>query len=154
MRISVVAVGKLKERWWRDAAEEYLKRLRPYADVRIAEVPDADVTRDEPRALRAEGDAILRALPEGADVVLLDAGGRALSSVELARWMEERMGSGRADVAFVIGGAAGVADDVRARATERLSLSAMTLPHQMARVFLLEQIYRAFRIMRGEPYHR
>ncbi|MBE0476630.1 MAG: 23S rRNA (pseudouridine(1915)-N(3))-methyltransferase RlmH [Coriobacteriia bacterium] len=154
MRLTVVAVGKLKERWWREAAEEYLKRMRPYADVRVVDVPDADLSRDEARGVRAEGDAVLRALPPASSVVALDIGGRALSSEGLAAWLEERMGTGRPEVAFVLGGAAGLAPEVLARAEERLSLSPMTLPHQMARVVLLEQLYRAFRIVRGEPYHR
>lgn len=154
MRATVVAVGKLKERHWREAAEEYLKRLRPYVDVRVIEVADVDLTRDEARAIRAEGEGVLRALPAGARVVALDVGGRELSSEEFAGWLEGHMGSGRGDLAFVLGGAAGLSAEVVARAEERLSLSRMTLPHQMARVVLLEQLYRAFRIIRGEPYHR
>jgi 23S rRNA (pseudouridine1915-N3)-methyltransferase len=157
-KISVVAVGRLKERHWREAAEEYLKRLTPYAAMSVAEVPDRDVSRDETAALTAEGAGVLKALDAvpgpPPHVVALDLGGRSLSSEQFAEWLAEGDLAGRSSVAFVIGGAAGHAPQVLARADERLSFGPMTLPHQMARVVLLEQLYRAFRIMRGEPYHR
>ena len=154
MRITLVAVGRLKEAYWRDAAAEYLKRLRPYATVEVVEVNDRDVTRDEARALAEEGADVLRALPDGAHVVTLEIGGRTLSSEGFADDLADHMVGGRSHVVFVLGGAAGLAPDVLARADSRLSLGPMTLPHQLARVVLLEQVYRAFRIMRGEPYHR
>lgn len=154
MRILIVAVGRLKERHWREAAGEYLKRLRPYATVEIVEVPDRDVSADEPRALRAEADGILKALPESAHVVVLEPGGVRQSSEGLAAWMELAGIEGRSTIAFVVGGAAGLDASVLKRANERLSLGPMTFPHQLARVILLEQVYRGFRIMRGEPYHR
>lgn len=154
MRITLVCVGRLKERYWQEAATEYLKRLQPYARVDIVEVQDRDVTADEERALAAEAASIARALPRGATVVILELGGTARSSEALAEWMEGLGTAGKSHIAFVVGGAAGLAADVRARADERMSLSPMTLPHQLARVVLLEQLYRAFRIIRGEPYHR
>lgn len=154
MRILIVAVGRLKERHWREAAEEYLKRLRPYGTVEVIEVPARDVSADEPKALRAEADGILRALPEAAHIVALEPDGTQLSSQGLASWLELAGIEGRSTVAFVVGGAAGLDTSVLARANERLSLGPMTFPHQLARVILLEQIYRGFRIMRGEPYHR
>lgn len=154
MRITIVAVGKLKERHWRDAAGEYLTRLRPYARVEVVEVPDRDVTADEDRALSAEAADVLRAIPEGATVIALDPAGRSRSSEDLAAWVDGLGIAGRSRLVFVIGGAAGLHPDVLARADERLSLGALTLPHQLARVVLLEQVYRAFRIIRGEPYHR
>lgn len=154
MRITLLAVGRLKERWWREAADEYLKRLRPYADVREVEVPDRDVTADETRALREEGAALVRALPDGAHAVALEIGGRGMSSEAFAARLDELAVGGRGHVAFLVGGPAGLAPEVLARADERLSLGPMTFPHQMARVVLLEQVYRAFRISRGEPYHR
>ncbi len=155
-KITIVAVGRLKERYWREAAEEYLKRLTPYATVQVAEVSDRDVSRDETGALAAEGADVLRGLQAvGAScVVALDIGGRQLSSEEFAEWLAEHDLNGRSWIEFVVGGAAGLAPEVLARAEERLSLGPMTLPHQMARVVLLEQLYRGFRIMRGEPYHR
>ncbi len=154
MRITIIAVGRLKERHWREAAEEYLKRLRPYATLAVVEVADRDVSRDEARALAEEGADVLRAIPEGARVVALDIGGRQRSSEAVAGWLEELALDGRSHVVFLLGGAAGLAPEVVARADERLSLGPLTLPHQLARVVLLEQVYRAFRIRRGEPYHR
>ncbi len=154
MRISIVAVGRLKEPHWRDAAAEYLKRLRPYATVDVVEVPDRDVTADERGALKAEAEGVLRAIPDGAHVVVMDMSGPQLSSEGLAAWLERAGIEGRSSLAFVIGGAAGLDAAVFERADERLSLGPMTLPHQLARVVLLEQIYRGFRIVRGEPYHR
>lgn len=154
MKLTVLAVGRLKERHWRDAADEYLKRLRPYADVREVEVRDRDVTADEPRALREEAAALLKALPESAHVVVLDVAGRQLSSEAFSARLEELKTGGVSHIAFVLGGAAGLAPEVVGRADERLSLGPMTLPHQLARVVLLEQVYRAFRISCCEPYHR
>jgi 23S rRNA (pseudouridine1915-N3)-methyltransferase len=154
VRITLIAVGRLKEPYWRDAAAEYLKRLRPYATIDIVEVPDRDVTADERGALKTEAEGILRAVPDGAHVVVLEIGGKQLTSEGFSAWLELAGVQGRSTVAFILGGAAGLDASVLARANERLSLGAMTLPHQLARVVLLEQVYRGFRIMRGEPYHR
>jgi 23S rRNA (pseudouridine1915-N3)-methyltransferase len=154
MRIDLICVGRLKERHWRDAADEYLKRLTPYARVRVVEIPDRDVSANEDRALAAEATDVLRAVPEGAVTVALDVDGLARSSEAFSSWLDGLAGSGQSRVSFVIGGAAGLHGDVYERVDERLSLGPMTLPHQMARVVLLEQLYRAFRISRGEPYHR
>ena len=119
----------------------------------MREVADRDIGRDAPRAVADEGADLLRLLPPNAHVVALDVGGRVVSSVALAEHLSELMLDGRSDIAFVLGGAAGLAAEVRERADESLSLSALTLPHQLARVVLLEQLYRSFRIMRNEPYH-
>ncbi len=154
MRLRIVAVGKLKEPYWRAAADEYLKRLRPYAKVEVTEVADRDLGADERRAVEAEGADVMRALGPGTRVVALEIGGRAPTSEDLASWLDDLAGSGASDVTFVIGGAAGLAPPVLERADESLALSRLTLPHQLARVVLLEQLYRAFRIIRGEPYHR
>jgi 23S rRNA (pseudouridine1915-N3)-methyltransferase len=154
VRLSLVAVGRLKERFWRDAADEYLKRLAPYASVRVVEIDDRDSGRDEARARAEEGADILRAIPEGAHVVALAIDGRQRGSEEFAARLSELALAGRSSVAFVVGGSVGLSADVLARADERLSLGPMTLPHNLARVVLLEQIYRAFRINRGEPYHK
>lgn len=153
MRATVVAVGRLKEPHWRAAADEYAKRLRPYATLDLVEVADRDISRDVAIARSAEADDILRALPAGAHVVALDEAGRERSSPELAAWLDDLAVRGVSHVAFVVGGSAGLDARVRAAARERLSLSRMTFPHQLARVLLLEQLYRAFRISRGEPYH-
>ena len=154
MRIAVIAVGRLKARFWRDAAEEYLQRLGPYATVSVTEVDDRDSGRDAPRALAEEGADILRVIPAGAHVIALEIGGTQRSSEQFAARLAELSLDGRSNVAFAIGGSVGLSADVLARADERLSLGPMTLPHNLARVVLLEQIYRAFRINRGEPYHK
>ena len=154
MRLTLIAVGRLKERYWREAADEYLKRLGPYATVRVAEIDDRDSGRDAARALAEEGADILRAVPEGAHVITLEIGGKQRSSEQFAARLAALALDGRSSVAFVIGGSVGLSAEVLARADERMSFGPMTLPHNMARVVLLEQIYRAFRINRGEPYHK
>lgn len=153
MRIRVAAVGRLKEPYWRAACDEYVKRLGRYATVQIAEVPDRDLSAGADRAVAAEGADLLRVVPAGSHAVALEIGGTSRTSEELAARLEALMLGGTADVTFVVGGSAGLAPDVLARADERLSLSRMTLPHQLCRVVLLEQVYRAFRIIRNEPYH-
>jgi len=154
VRLILIAVGRLKERFWRDAAEEYLKRLGPYATVRVVEIADRDSGRDETRALAEEGADILRAIPDGAHVIALEVAGKPLSSEGFSARLDALALDGRSTVAFVIGGSVGLDAPVLARADERISLGPMTLPHNLARVVLLEQIYRAFRISRGEPYHK
>lgn len=153
MRIRIVAVGKLREAHWRAASDEYRKRLGRYATVEVAEVADRDLSGGLERAVEAEGADILRALAPGSHVVALEIGGTKRSSEELAARLETLMVEGVSDVTFVVGGSAGLAAAVLARADEKLSLSRMTLPHQLCRVVLLEQVYRAFRIIRNEPYH-
>ena len=154
MRIHVVAVGSLREPHYRAAAEEYLKRLRPYADVRVTEVADRDLGHDAQRAIAREGSDVMRALPKDTWIVAVDVGGEQTDSEGFASWFQRRMTAGDSSVSFVLGGSAGLAPEVLGASRERLSLSRMTLPHQLARVVLLEQIYRAFRIIRKEPYHR
>ncbi len=155
MRINVVAVGRLKERYWVEACGEYLKRLRSYADVRVVEVADRDPSRGgEERALAEEGADVLKALPESAHVVALDIAGHSPSSEQFSGHLADLGLAGRSSVAFVIGGSHGLSEAVLARADERMSFGPMTLPHNLARVVLLEQVYRAFRIARKEPYHK
>lgn len=153
MKVRIAAVGRVKEPHWRAACDEYLKRLRPYATMEVAEIPDRDIGTDAVKAMASEGADLLRATPEASYLIALDLGGRQLTSEQFSGHLAELMVRGRSDVTFAVGGSAGLAPDVLARANETLSLSKMTLPHQLARVVLLEQIYRAFRIMRNEPYH-
>lgn len=155
-KITVVAVGKLKEKFWAAACEEYLKRLRPYAKVSVAEIPDIDPARagGVEAARQREGEAILAALPENTHVILMAIDGKQRSSVGFSQHMDELALRGTSDLAFVIGGSDGVSNAVRARANETFSFGPITLPHNLARVVLLEQIYRAFKISRGEPYHK
>jgi 23S rRNA (pseudouridine1915-N3)-methyltransferase len=153
VRLRLAVVGRVKEPHWRAACDEYLKRLRPYATVDVVEVPDRDLGTDPGRAVAAEGVDLLRALPAGSYVIVLDLGGSQRTSEQFSEDLAALMVRGRSDITFVIGGSAGIAPEVLARADVVLSLSKMTLPHQLARVVLLEQLYRAFKIMRNEPYH-
>ncbi|WP_080800827.1 23S rRNA (pseudouridine(1915)-N(3))-methyltransferase RlmH [Arabiibacter massiliensis] len=156
MRFTVVAVGKLKERFWTDACAEYLKRLQPYAKTEVREVADVDPARagGVAAAREREGAAVLAALTASSHVVLLAIEGKERSSEGLAQRLDELKLRGTSDIAFVVGGSDGVSDAVRARADETLSFGKITLPHNLARVVLLEQLYRAQKISRGEPYHK
>lgn len=156
MKFTIVAVGKLKERFWADACAEYLKRLQPYARTSVKEVADIDPARAggiEP-AREKEGAAILAALSEGTHVVLLAIEGKERSSVSFSQRIDTLALAGKSDISFVIGGSDGVSPAVQARANETLSFGPITLPHNLARVVLLEQLYRAQKISRGEPYHK
>ncbi len=156
IRITIVAVGKLKEKFWTAACDEYLKRLRPYAKVVVAEIPDVDPARagGMEAAREREGDSILTAVPEGSRTILMAIEGKQRSSVGFSQHLDELALRGESDLAFIIGGSDGVSDAVRALVDETFSFGPITLPHNLARVVLLEQIYRAFKISRGEPYHK
>ncbi len=156
MKFTIVAVGKLKERFWVDACAEYLKRLQPYARTAVQEVSDVDPARagGTAAALEKEGTAILGALSSSSYVVLLDIDGKQRSSEDFSRHLDELKLQGISDISFVIGGSDGVSQAVRDRADETLSFGPITLPHNLARVVLLEQVYRAEKISRGEPYHK
>lgn len=155
-RITVIAVGKLKEKFWTAACEEYLKRLRPYAKTSVVEIADVDPARagGVEAAREREGESILSSVGEGSHVILMAIEGKQRSSVDFSRHLDELALRGTSDLTFVIGGSDGVSDAVRARANETFSFGPITLPHNLARVVLLEQIYRAFKISRGEPYHK
>ena len=156
MNITVVAIGKLKERFWKEACDEYLKRLKGYAQVKVVELADVDPARAGgiDAARNKEGEAILAAIPQRSHVLLLAIEGKERSSVELSQRIDDLALRGSSDLCFVIGGSDGVSKDVYARADELLSFGRITLPHNLARVVLLEQVYRAFKISRGEPYHK
>ncbi len=153
MRIRVLAVGRDRSGLYRPALEEYARRLGRYARFEVVEVPEARRHAGTPRAREEEGEAILARLRDGERVVALDERGREPTSEELARRLGAWLAGGR-DLALVVGGADGLAEAVKARADESLSLSRLTLAHRLARLVLLEQLYRAFTILRGEPYHK
>jgi 23S rRNA (pseudouridine1915-N3)-methyltransferase len=158
MKCTVFCTGSLKEKYWKDAVSEYMKRLRPYCRPEIIELKEAKLPAnaspaDEAAVKEAEGRDILSKL-DRKYVVTLEIKGKKLSSEKFSEKIEEITLSGTSDIAFVIGGSLGLSDEVSRRADFRLSFSDMTFPHQMMRVILLEQIYRAFRISRGEPYHK
>ena len=144
--IKIVCVGKLKEKYWQDAAAEYIKRLGRFTKLEICELAEGRP--------QSESEAILKKLDPDSYVIALDVGGKSLSSEQLADKIEALGLEGKSKIAFVIGGSDGYCDNVRARADLRLSFSAFTFPHQLMRVILLEQIYRAYKINSGEKYHK
>lgn len=146
IRIDVFAIGKLKEKFWKDACAEYLKRLEGYAKVEVRELADSTPQK--------EAEALMTALPKSGPIVLLDIKGRETSSEMLASKLETFALEGDSRISFIIGGSDGVTNEIKTRATERISFGPITLPHNLARVVLLEQIYRAFKIIRKEPYHK
>lgn len=156
MKITLICVGKLKEKFWVQACAEYLKRLSAYARVDVCEVADIDPAKagGEAAAREKEGAAILARCPADAHCVLLAIEGTQRSSEALSARLDELTVQGTSSFAFVIGGSYGVSDQVRSRANEQLSFGPITLPHNLARVVLLEQLYRAFKISRNEPYHK
>ena len=153
-RATIVAVGKPKG-WAAEGAEEYAKRLRRYFPVAVFEVPEEDLNRRTPReVLDAEAEKLLRRIPNGAYVISLDRErGEGLASENLARRLETLGLSGQSHVAFVLGGPLGLSPEVLGRADSVVSFGRITLPHALARVVLLEQLYRAAKINRGEKYH-
>lgn len=159
MHVTLIAVGKLKERFWSAACDEYLKRLAPYASVEVRELADADPTRvgGDAKARAQESAAIvnvLDALPAGTVAILLDISGKPVSSEDIAARLDALALEGKNDVALIVGGSCGVDDSVRRRVHARWSFGRITLPHNLARVVALEQFYRAFKINRREPYHK
>lgn len=153
MRLRLIWVGKTRNEHLRALAEEYLKRLGRFARCEIAEVREGR-GKDERACLKEEGERIGAALASDALTVLLDVDGREWSSPELAAQMEAWQTRSLKEAAFIVGGHFGVSDEVRERANLRWSLSRLTLTHEMARVVLLEQLYRAYTIMRGTPYQK
>ena len=156
MKFTIVAVGKLKERFWADACAEYLKRMQPYGKTAVKEIADIAPARAGGigAARDREGAAIVAALPASSHVILLAIDGKERSSVSFSQRLDALALGGTSDIAFVIGGSDGVSAAVRERANETLSFGPITLPHNLARVVLLEQLYRAQKISRGEPYHK
>ena len=159
MKISVVCVGKVKEKFYRDAIDEFSKRLSRYCKLEIIEVADEktpdQASETEVKLIKdKEGDRILKSIKDDAYVICLCIDGKSLSSEELAEKMKQITIQGSSHICFVIGGSLGLADSVVKRADFKLSFSKMTFPHQLMRVILLEQVYRAYRIINHEPYHK
>ena len=159
MNIRIIAVGKLKEKYWRDAVEEYAKRLGAYCSLEMVEIKESPLRAnpseaDEEAVKTAEGEDILRHISKGDYVITFEIKGRGLTSEQLADKMAGLALDGKSSIAFVIGGSLGLSPAVSRRADFKLSFSAMTFPHQMMRVILLEQIYRSFKINRNETYHK
>ncbi|MGN0141137.1 MAG: 23S rRNA (pseudouridine(1915)-N(3))-methyltransferase RlmH [Roseburia sp.] len=159
MKITILCVGKIKEKFYREAIAEYQKRLSRYCNLEIIEVAD-EKTPDHASALvenqikEKEAERLEKYLKEGAFVCALAIDGKSLDSVELSQRIEGLGTSGVSHIIFLIGGSLGLAERILKRADWKLSFSKMTFPHQLMRVILLEQIYRSYRIMNGEPYHK
>lgn len=159
MKISIVCVGKIKEKFYQDAIREYAKRLSRYVSLSILEVKDEKTKEhasaaEEKQVRDLEGERILKNIREDGYVVALAIEGKSMDSVELSKRIENLGLGGTSHIYFVIGGSLGLSDAVLKRADEKLSFSKMTFPHQLMRVILLEQIYRSYRIMNHEPYHK
>ena len=155
MKITLLTVGKTDKDWVRQGLDIYVSRLKHYVPFSITEIPElknvSALTKDQIKT--REGELILKNIRNTDDVILLDERGKEYSSMELARILQDKMTYGGRDIVYVIGGAYGFSDAVYSRANSKLSLSRMTFSHQMVRAIFAEQIYRAFTIMKGEPYH-
>ncbi len=159
MKITLLTVGKIKEKFFVDAIREYSKRLSKYCRLEIIEVsdektPDNASIEMERKIKEKEGERLLKYIKDGMYVIALAIDGKQRDSIKFAEYIERLGVEGRSHIAFVIGGSLGIADSVMKRADDRISFSAMTFPHQLMRVILLEQIYRGYRIINNEPYHK
>ena len=159
MNITIVSVGKLKAKYLKMGIDEYVKRLGGYAKMDLVEVPDEKAPEQLSDAemelvTKKEGERILAQISEGTYVIALALNGKMKTSEEMAADLDALMTYGKSKVAFVIGGSLGLHDDVLKRADEKLCFGKMTLPHQLMKLVLVEQIYRSFRIIKGEPYHK
>lgn len=158
MRITIVCAGKIKEKYLSAGIAEFMKRLRPFAQVEIKEIheekmPDEPSAAEKEQVLQKEGEKLLKLVPAGSFLFVLDVFGREMPSEKLAEKIDQLGVQGRSNITFLIGGAFGLSKEVRAAADERLSFSQLTFTHQMVRLLLVEQIYRCFKINRGEKYH-
>ena len=155
MKISLVTVGKTDVKWVREGLDLYVSRLSHYVPFTLDEIPElknaASLTREQVK--EKEGELVLKRIKDADEVILLDEHGRQLRSVELAAFLQDKLSRSGRDLVFVVGGAYGFSDRVYDRADALLSLSKMTFSHQMVRTIFAEQLYRAFTIIKGEPYH-
>ena len=159
MKITIITLGKIKEKYFTMAIDEYSKRLGRYVKLDIVEVadektPDGASDTEERLIRQKEGERILKLLKEDSYVITLEIEGKMLDSVELSEKINQIGVSGKGHITFIIGGSLGLSDEVKSRADFKLSFSKMTFPHQLMRVVLLEQIYRSYRILGNEPYHK
>lgn len=158
MRFYVICIGKLKDAYLRDGVAEFVKRMRPYGGITITELNESKIgdkpsDADRKQVVIEEGERLLKNVPKNAYTVLLDVYGKTMSSEELAKTVAKLEVDGVSDMAFIVGGAFGVSDELRKSVNYKLSFSPMTFTHQMVRLLLVEQIYRASKINRNEPYH-
>lgn len=156
MKIKIIALGKIKEKFLKEGIDEFLKRLTPYAPLEVIELQPIEI-KDEnltSRVLDEEGDKILAHIKPQSYVITMEIKGKQLSSEEFSEKLETLINDGISEVIFVIGSSCGISQKVSARANYKMSISKMTFLHQFARLLLIEQIYRAFKIMRNETYHK
>ncbi|MBP3203565.1 MAG: 23S rRNA (pseudouridine(1915)-N(3))-methyltransferase RlmH [Bacteroidales bacterium] len=155
MNITLLTIGKTDVKWVKEGLDVYTSRLKHYIPFSVTEIPELKKVSalSQEQIKEKEGELILKQLGPQDRLVLLDEHGKELRSVELAAWLEKTLSGGARNLVFVIGGAYGFSPEVYARAQEKLSLSKMTFSHQMVRTIFAEQLYRAFSILRGEPYH-
>ncbi len=159
MNIRIIGVGKIKEKYIQLGIDEFKKRLKNYCNLKIVEVKDERAPenlsdREMEMIKEKEGERILSKIPQNSFIISLEISGKQLSSDDLSKKMEDLMVSGINDITFIIGGSLGLSKEVLKRSHFKLSFSKMTFPHQLMRLILLEQIYRGFKIMKGEPYHK
>lgn len=159
MQVKVIAVGKLKEKYLKKGIEEYAKRLGAYTKFEIVEVADEEapenLSQAEMNQVKAlEGERILQKLSSQEVIFALDLNGKQMTSEDFAQTLEDKMTYGQSKLTFIIGGSLGLSQEVLDRAQHRLSFGPMTFPHQVMRLIIAEQVYRAFRIIRNEPYHK
>ncbi|MBK1637326.1 23S rRNA (pseudouridine(1915)-N(3))-methyltransferase RlmH [Rhodovulum adriaticum] len=159
MNIDIICIGNIKEKYYTEAIKEYLKRLTPYSNVNIIELdehklPNKASNQQIEDGMEKEGEAILSKIGDRSYVIPLCIEGRQLNSKKFAGKIEDITLEGYSNITFIIGGSYGLSPQVKAKSNLKLSFSKMTFPHQLMRVILLEQIYRAFRILRNEPYHK
>ena len=159
MKIRILAIGKIKEKYLKDGIEEYISRIRPYSQIEIVEVNDESIP-DNPndseikKAIDSEGKKVLKLLKPSDYLIGLDLNKKELKSEEFADFLQKKFVIGGSSISFVIGGSYGLSDELKNRCNDSISLSKMTFLHQMTRLILLEQIYRAFKINRNETYHK
>lgn len=159
MKIRIIAIGKIKEKYLKEGIEEYVNRIRPYSQIEIVEVNDESIV-DNPndseikKAIDKEGERVLKLLKPSDYLIGLDLNKKELDSMEFASFLEKKFVLGGSGINFVIGGSYGLSDELKKRCNDSISLSKMTFLHQMTRLILLEQIYRAFKINKNETYHK
>lgn len=159
MKIRIMCIGSLKESYWREAEKEYVKRITPYSSISIEEFPDLPTPDGASQSIEEsiknkEAEKMLSKIKPSEFVCVLDLNKKEPDSIELSKQLEDMMRRGGSSVTFIIGGSLGVSESIRSRANASISLSRLTFTHQMTRVILLEQIYRGFKILNHEPYHK
>lgn len=156
MKIKIIAPGRIKEKFLKDGIDEFLKRLTPYAAVEVTEITPVEIKDVHliERALDEEGGKILSLIKPQSYVITMEISGKQFSSEEFARKIEDLTNEGQSEIIFVIGSSCGISKKVSARANLKMSMSKMTFLHQFARLILIEQLYRAFKIIKGETYHK